>query len=283
MSQLEKIKLYTFYNSHFNVLKDRFLRTIKDDYDVQCILCDFAANKEPISQAKEMFISRGTIICNAIRDNFGKIIIVSDIDIQFFRPTEPVVRDMLQSYDMVFQRGEDFALRSKNMGFIGINCHAKTLAFWEQVLQIIKDTGRWEEIIVNELLATTTDVTYGVFPDTIWTPMLHSRPTDIILHHAIVAGITPQRKLKQMEQVTKALERGTFTEFKIKTVGDTLLSQLHTVNRKRTEVGNLQALGVLLPRVLYNHFIDKNIGRVGLFIKKLSPTLYAKLKSTPTK
>lgn len=276
MAPQEKIKLFTFYNSHFNILKDRFLSTLQDDYEVHCVLGDFEANHQPISHAVDMFIARSNMICDAIKNNMGKIIIVSDIDIQFFRKSESTVRESLKEYDMAFQKGD--VHRPRNMGFIGINCSPQTLAFFEAVREEIRKTGRWEEIIINEFLDTNMGVTHTIFPETIWTPVLSSRPSDIILHHAIAAGVSPKSKLKQMIQVERMLAAGTFSQFNSKKLGNSLLSQLHHVHKQRKEKGVYVAFFQILPKVLYGHFIDKNLGKIGSYMKKKNPKLYNALK-----
>lgn len=276
MISTEKIQLFTFYNSHFNVLKDRFLETLQDTYEVTCVLGDFEANKQPVSHAVDMFIARSNMMCDAIEHNMGKIIVVSDIDIQFFRPSEPTVRASLEGVDMVFQKGDH--LRPRNMGFIGIQCNERTLAFWKLVRERIRQTGRWEEIIVNELLDEDTTVSHAIFPETIWTPIMASRPTDIILHHAIAAGVSPKSKLKQMKKISAMLDRGTFHLFKIKVPGNSLVSQLHYAKKQYKEKGLGPVVFKIVPGILYGHLIDKNLGRIGTYLKKKNPKLYARLK-----
>lgn len=276
MQSQEKIKLFTFYNSHFNILKDRFLRTLQDDYEVHCVLGDFEANHQPISHAVDMFIARSNMICDAIKNNMGKIIIVSDVDIQFFRKSESTIRESLKGYDMAFQKGDNY--RARNMGFIGIHCNPNTLAFFEAVREEIRKTGRWEEVIVNEFLDKDMGVTHTIFPETIWTPILSSRPADIILHHAIAAGVSPKSKLKQMIQIERMLTDGTFAKFKTKIPGNSFLSQLHHVNKQRKEKGAYTAFVKILPKVLYGYIIDRNLGKIGAYMKKKSPRLYNALK-----
>lgn len=274
-----KIPLYTFYNAAFERLKDRFLATIKDDYDIHCIRCDFDTGGQPIDKAVDMFIARGKIIRDAIRENLGGIIILADIDIQFFRPTEPIVRKALESHRMVFQKGDvEKANRSKNMGFIALRCDEKILAFWSEVLEEIRRTERWEEIIVNEMLEKESAPDFGLFPDQIWTPMLIARPEDIALHHAINSGPGEKGKIEQMDRVVDALKHGTFGSFSIPQARDSFMSLMRHVNMQRKSKGARVAFCMTLPSTLYSYFIDRNIGRVGIFIRKASPRLYAKLK-----
>lgn len=279
----EKIELYTFYNEAFKKLKDRFMATIKDDYVIHCIRSDFSTGGQPIDKAVDMFIARGNIICDAIKKNFGKIIVLADIDIQFFAPTEPYVRKAMETHRMVFQRGEPSTNRTKNMGFIALRCDEQILGFWQDVLAEIKASERWEEIIVNEMLEKRKDIDYGIFPDEIWTPMLPSRPKDIVLHHAICAGTTEKDKLRQMDYVVKSISNGTFDKLTIKPAYDSFMSLMGYVNIQRKTKGAKVAYMQILPRVLYNLYIDRNLGRLGVLIHKVSPRLYAKLKPNAAK
>ncbi len=274
----EKIALYTFYNSAFENLKDRFLSTIQDDYDIHCMRCDFDTGGQPIDKAVEMFIARGNIINQAISENIGKTIILADIDIQFFGKTEPIVRKAAETNRMTFQKGEPSSNRSKNMGFIALRCDEQVLGFWKDVLEEIKASERWEEVIVNEMLEKRKDIEYGLFPDEIWTPLIPTRPEGIVLHHAICAGVTERDKLRQMNRVSKAIEEGTFGSFVVRPAYDTLPALLRYVNMQRKAKGAKVAFTKTLPQVLYEFYIDRNIGKIGAMIRKVSPRLYEKLK-----
>lgn len=284
------IALYTFYNEDFMQLKDRFLSTLQDDYEIHCIRSDFDTGGKPIDKAVDMFIARGEIICKAIRDNiphYGSseegIIILSDIDIQFFRPTEATVREALKHFDMAFQKDDDEG-NGKNMGFIALHCNERTLKFWQNVLEEIRTTGNWEQAIVNDFIHSddmekNLSLNCGTFPDAIWNPILTSRPHDIILHHAVYAGVGQTGKLRQMNMVMKAIARGRFGSLKIKKQGNSLLSELRHARAEAKTKGAYAVATTMIPGILYRHLIDKNLGRSGQLIKKLSPKAYSLLKS----
>ena len=52
------LKLYAFYNHNFYRLKERFLKTFKDDYEINCIYNDISTDKKEVGGGINYGISR---------------------------------------------------------------------------------------------------------------------------------------------------------------------------------------------------------------------------------
>lgn len=188
------MKLYTFYSENFLPLKKIFSKSLKDNFDVEYVLFDFDADKGKTGGGYNIWIFKTKLIIDLIRENLGEIIVFSDIDIQFFKKTEPIIRECLQNNDIVFQR--ENGLTKVNIGFIGLNCNSKVLGFWEEVLKIILEKKMWDQQVVNDLLLAENKLNWDYFPVSIWNWNLSQSWKSIVLHHSIGTG---DLRLKQFQ------------------------------------------------------------------------------------
>lgn len=94
------MKMYTFANEAWSRLKERFLRTLKDDYEVTVIDGKFP---ETIYWATpSASIVKAEIVRDTVKGNIGERIIFSDIDIQFFRIfAGPTIEQKLEQMDKI--------------------------------------------------------------------------------------------------------------------------------------------------------------------------------------
>ncbi len=131
---------------------------------------------------QDIWIFKTKLIIELIEENFGNSIIFSDIDIQFFRETESIIKESLGKYDMVFQGENKFS--GVNIGFMAFNCNNMVLDFWKEVLKIVEKEGEWDQKVVNNLIMENK-VNWGYFPEEIWNWFLTSEWKSIALHHAV--------------------------------------------------------------------------------------------------
>lgn len=143
------MKLYIFYNKEYEPMKEKFLLSLKDDYEV--IAHSVRYDREFASGGgKPTWVTKTNIILKSIKENIGFPVIISDIDIIFFKKTESIVLDALQDADIVFQREYDKS--GVNLGFVAMRCNNNTLRFWEMVLSQVQNTNCWDQLVVNKML-----------------------------------------------------------------------------------------------------------------------------------
>lgn len=140
------MKLYTFYtNTHIKFLCDYFLPSLKDNFE---LIID---KKNQLSESgiymengwiDTMFFKVDTII-KGIIENIDRqsMFIHSDVDIQFFGLIEEEIIRSIGDLDMVFQKGA----RSINNGFFVCRANRKTLMFWKDVKNFMKENNVHDE------------------------------------------------------------------------------------------------------------------------------------------
>lgn len=196
---MNKIKLYTFYSKDFLPLKRRFSRTLRDNFDVEYILFVKDKVSKGTGGGYQTWVYKTNLLIELIEKNFGELIIFSDIDIQFFKKIEPIIKESLDKYDIVFQGEKKFT--NVNIGFMACRCNKEVLDFWKQVLRIVKDEKLWDQKVVNDLLLSGNKLKWGYFPKSIWNWYMTPGWKSIALHHSIGAGDL-RTKLFQMRIVS---------------------------------------------------------------------------------
>lgn len=196
------MKIYTFCNDTWKPLKNRFLETLKDPIEVICKEGNFESCKSidfPFTTSQEsltLWEFKTLMTIDAIRENQNDFIIISDIDVQFFKPIVPILESLPQ-LDFRFQIDPD---KNYNLGFQLIRCNQNTLEFYKSVLKRIREENKWDQFIVNDNLKYFPDLTFGFLPESFWAYDGKSPPSDMVLHHATWAS-TCNEKLKQMDSV----------------------------------------------------------------------------------
>lgn len=135
----EKIKLYAMYtSSHEHMMNEFFLPSIQDDYDIiiekheqQCASGEYMANGW-----LETMIHKVDIVIRGIKENWNKVFIHSDVDIQFFRPTKDIILSCME--------GNDIAIQAMNpirygvcAGFFACRGNEKTLNLWLKIRALL--------------------------------------------------------------------------------------------------------------------------------------------------
>ncbi len=219
----EKMRVYTFYTDSHAVLKDKwflptFIETNSDleliikHYDQECLTGTWGQNGWNTTMFRKV-----ELILQAIEENWGKIFIYADIDIQFFRPMKWTIEKEIEGYDMVIQRdgpgeGELCA------GFFACQANEAVKELWLKVHEIMKaDAKRDDQQPLNHLLkGRATKVRWKRLPNDflsggtlhteLWVPgKIIPAPVTVILHHANwTFGI--DNKLAQLKQVRETVQ-----------------------------------------------------------------------------
>jgi len=225
------MKLYSFCTTNFKRLRDRFESTVPRDVDVEIVNIDhLIIEKGALSGGRAISKWKPEFMVDKVGQHWGEVVVVADIDIQFFRPFSDDVIQLLEGKDILFQDRFRTADRigPVNIGFIAMQCNGSVLAFWQEVSRVvtkhINDPPRkhrienlwWDEGVVNKLLKTSYSkaVRWGTLPDRYWLANRrtgrnsHRIPADIVLHHAIRTGPdTIRSKMAQMNFVRDNIGR----------------------------------------------------------------------------
>lgn len=202
------MKIYYIYNNDFLDMKTHFVRSMKDDFEhkpffMENVKLDITYPAGGI----EFWKFKTQMIIDAIKENItdNSVIVISDIDIQFFNPVIPIIEKIMAFNDMAFQ--QETELKGLNIGFMTIRCNSITLLFWETVLYYITSRNLWDKVVVNDLAINNGylfPLKFIRFPPQIWNSGHKNMPKNIYLHHANIIG-TQQDKFKEMKRVVNLL------------------------------------------------------------------------------
>ena len=148
--------MYAVYTDEVKGLKDIFQASIKDDWDVELIILEKRAKVMAISKAPDGIISlekRNEFQIRTIKENWGRVIIWSDIDIQFHAKCSDLINIALSGKDVVYQ-AEHWSKKEANVGFAAIRCNEKTLELYTSVLQYdLKSLPFSDQSAINDILS----------------------------------------------------------------------------------------------------------------------------------
>jgi|GEM_PF-2202970 len=157
------MKLIGIYSpSHETLKAEWFLRTLKDDYEVELYRCDVQGEgtymQEDWSRA---VLFKSAKIIEAIRENWGEVFVYSDVDVTFFAPTKRTILTCIAGKDIVCQL--DDPVGNLCTGFFGIRANAATLRLWQEVQRAVEREGR-DQIAFNRLVRKLEDLRAGYLP-----------------------------------------------------------------------------------------------------------------------
>jgi hypothetical protein len=137
----ERVKLYAFYTPSHKILVDQwFLPSVQDDYEMVIEFheqeCE-SGNFMDVGWLDAMH-RKVDLIIRAIEENWGKIFIHSDIDIQFFKPTKAMIMALMQKKDLVIQR--DSPQGGICAGFFACRGNDRTLKLWKDIKKRMLET-----------------------------------------------------------------------------------------------------------------------------------------------
>ncbi|TET05940.1 hypothetical protein E3J79_04075 [Candidatus Dependentiae bacterium] len=213
----ERIKLYAFYTpSHEKLLNEWFLPSLRS--------CD---NYEIILERFEQECPSGTfmehgwfdtmshkvdLIIRAIKENWGDIFVHADVDIQFFGPTQQVIRELMHDKDMLFQLDTPYGMPCA--GFFACRGNVKTLSVWQEIGNMLTDKNNkkndqlllWDLIKVRNpysvkwsYLPSDKFIGGGTFTGNVWeSGMPLTVPGGVLMHHAN-STIGMENKIKQLQ------------------------------------------------------------------------------------
>ncbi len=213
------MKLIGIYTKSHQVLKDEwFLPTLKDDYHVQLHASKLSGQGRYMEDDwVKGVILKSDIIIEAIRENWGDVIVYSDMDVQFFSPTKKLILSSIKNQDIVCQK--DTPTGALCTGFFAVRCNDKTLWLWKQVRTHLYEEQR-DQLIFNRILHSSANIRYnclptcffggGTFNGKAWLPeqriFVSVNP---VMHHANwVIGIN--HKIDQLKAVKSIVRKGLF-------------------------------------------------------------------------
>lgn len=229
VDDVERLKLLACVSELYEtLLNDWWLRSVPED--CRPVLRVFSAGPTSFRQGDWHKVTEKKI--DLILDHMGKeaegsVFIMSDLDVQFFRPFADDVRALMQGYDVLFQN--DFGTRQQppgqqgrgglNSGFIAVRAGADSRRLFERALAYMRkknDPGVDDQVALRVVTADERQVRLGLLPPrywthgTYWTPgQALDPPGDIVTHHAnwIVGDNVNNVKLEQLREVREIVER----------------------------------------------------------------------------
>ena len=117
----------TFYTEKYRPMLERFQNSFMDDFEHPLAINLDEGEVKGAGGGMYFGNSKTHNVIQKIKENMGDTIIISDIDIQFFQPVIPAVKEALESCDMAFQK--EYESSGVNIGFFGLRCNETTLAF----------------------------------------------------------------------------------------------------------------------------------------------------------
>jgi hypothetical protein len=203
-----RIKLFALSTPETAALERIFLNSIKDNWDVEVTRRPSFGNGNGDFHSESYFKALSFKMQwteNLIGANLGRTIILSDIDIEFFRPCERIVRAKLENCDAIFQSEYWPSDGTVNSGFVALNCNGNTLAFWKEVNSYpAKDFPFGDQSIINMLLRKKEcQLAWDVLPNAIYAQSHRLWPLSIALYHAncTVGKDSINQKLRQLGAV----------------------------------------------------------------------------------
>lgn len=213
-----KMRLYTFYTpSHKILLENYFLPSIKDNYEVivakiedqVCPSARFYSKNWSLAVA-----NKADLIIKAIEENWGNYFIYSDVDIQFFKPTEEYILSHIKDLDLLAQAATHLVSEKRVCtGFMVIKANNKSLEIWRDIKNSLTKTNKYgDQHYFNQFLKKYK-INYELLPIEFYLPANIWKvgdylkiPSNIILHHANwTVGI--DNKIKQLDYVQSLVEK----------------------------------------------------------------------------
>lgn len=187
------MKLYSIYTDELEELKNIFLTSIKDDWEINIQYQGKSGEGNGDFSSKgwyKILQEKLELIVEKIQENWGDTIIWSDVDIQFFAKCNDLIEVAIAGKDIVFQ-AEWWPQKEVNTGFSVIRCNSKTLALYQLALESdIENLKLGDQSAINQILKENKiDIVWDILPKQFWATshfMFDSSPppANIVLHHA---------------------------------------------------------------------------------------------------
>lgn len=200
---------------HRPLLDEWFLPTLQDDYGVVIHDCRASHGGAYMEDAwTEVVKFKSEKIIEAIRRNWGRVFVYSDVDVQFFAPTWPAIEVAIADKDIVCQL--DSPGGELCTGLFAARGNELTLRLWEGVRGALAVEGR-DQMAFNRILRQIPGLRFGRLPPQFFSKGTFSTgmwrggrifiPRSPIAHHANFT-FTVEQKLALLRKVRRAVRRG---------------------------------------------------------------------------
>jgi glycosyltransferase involved in cell wall biosynthesis len=209
------MKLISSYSrSHKVFVENWFLPSLKDDFVLELKELDEEGSGEFMDKKWTNAVkTKSDTIIQAIKDNWGEMIVYMDVDIQFFAPVREFLQGSLGNNDIVIQLDDPNG--SFCAGLFIARCNDKVLTLWQEVRKAIDIENR-DQLAFNRLIREIPGIRYGQLPvekvfgggtfvAQHWKPgMFMHVPAEPLIHHANwVVGT--KEKIAQLQYVKDTL------------------------------------------------------------------------------
>lgn len=206
----ERIPIYAVITPSHRVLYDRFFLPSLDQESFELFAIDLEQEGKGEFLAddfKRCILFKIEQIIASIKRHHGKIILWSDVDIQFFGLTAERLLQPFADKELQFAIQRLLAVGDEGCGgFYALRCNEQMLAFFESVLHTtVHETRGNEQDAINVLLRRPLAPKWAFLG-----PEYYARthgvwlPSDAVIHHAtcIVAGDAVKQKVKLLEDLS---------------------------------------------------------------------------------
>lgn len=218
MSQ-NRMKIYFYSTPHFKTIRDQFVDSIKDDWDLREVTFEDFSSQNEVGGGMDSSFAKMFVISVAFQETVpGEVFIVSDTDIVFYsKCSELIAKEIEGKHICISKEHSDGGM---NIGFMVIRNDEVTRRFWMDIHSRMQKRdlpfaeGGSKEIsdivdqrLVNALLYGNhyPDMIGSFLPDSFWNWSQGNLNPQIVMHHANCAlGI--ESKIRQFEYVRKFIE-----------------------------------------------------------------------------
>lgn len=208
------MNLYCFYSKSHKILLDKFLKpSAIHDYNILAKECKQICQTGNYTEKGWTETQREKVKwwIESIKNNLGKIIVCSDVDVQLFEGSKKFLLQKIKNYDILFQKNNETGFDVCS-GFFICKCSEEIISFMELVLLHLKNkkSGSGEQVEINKILCNYSAIKIKwnyLDRDKIWNPGGKYKfledlkiPKKLLLHHANwCVGV--EEKIKQLDFV----------------------------------------------------------------------------------
>lgn len=190
---MEPIHIYIHSDAHYEPLLNEWFLPTFQDFDEPDVTVDVVWSNPKLKGYADKIREKNHCILESLRRHRDEIVIWPDVDIQFFRPIIPTIREAIKGNNAVFMRESNRV--SVHCGFKVLRCNHKMEKTWEAIVKAGKP--RRESSTIRRHLVRNK-VRPRILPNLFWTVSLgRFNPKQVLLHHAIRAHDGPGNTLKK--------------------------------------------------------------------------------------
>lgn len=237
------MKLYYICDEEFADMRDKFIESIKDKHN-------FTIIEIPINSPKfddecpehlkngggiDIWKLRLSYILDIIKkSNVGEYFVFSDVDIVCYKPLLPKLHNIINNQDVLFLRefyDEQEQMQTKeyynkigetsyemqagniNFGFNVIKACDQTYKFFSDILDMVKQTGIWEQSLINKVLYSphSYDLKWQLLPPEFFSTSvglhhIHKEIKEVVLYHANCA-VKKETKYAYMHHINDVINQ----------------------------------------------------------------------------